>query len=120
MRIITLFALLVFCCPAATAGSYLTFGHGNTTCGAYLEEREKEEVTLEHVYASSWLHGYLTRFSRDNRVDSISSDIPSMLQWIENYCRDNPLRNFAYAAAILTVHLQDNDLVIYSEPDSTD
>jgi hypothetical protein len=68
---------------------------------------------MEAKLAYLWLQGSLTRFSRDERIDSIELDLPSMMLWIETYCINNSDRNFAYAAARLTVHLQDQELMKY-------
>ena len=102
-------ALFLFAPLLCLAQEYVTFGQGVTSCGQYLEDRKGD--SLDAKLASLWLQGYLTRFARDERIAEVSTDVPSMMQWIENYCRDNPLRDFAYAAAMLTRHLSDAGLV---------
>lgn len=106
-----LIALVVMFLSCASHAQYLTFGMGVMSCGEFLQARKDD--SLDASLMSIWLGGYLTRFSRDDGVESLSTDMPSMLQWIQNYCEDNPLRNIAYAAARLTVYLEEHGLVVH-------
>jgi len=111
-----LFVVLVASFSGFSANAqYLTFGSGVMTCGQYIESRKNN--ALEASLVGAWLAGYLTRYSRDNGIDALSTDVPSMLQWIQNYCEENPLRNVAYAAARLTVHFEESGLITYLPPE---
>ena len=113
MRILCLLITIFLVCLAEAQETYITFGHGMVSCGQYVEARRKDN--LDSGLSRLWLNGYLTRFSRDERIDTFEIDLPSMMLWIESYCIENPFQNFAYAAARLTVHLQEQELVTYSE-----
>jgi len=113
MRILFLIITIFLVSQAEGQEDYITFGaSGVASCGTYVDNRRADD-SLDAGLASIWLTGYMTRFARDNRVDTVELDIPSMMLWIENYCLENAHRNFAYAAARLTVYLQEEELVTY-------
>lgn len=94
------------------AEGYITFGIGNHSCGKYVENFKKD-ASIDRGLYGIWLSGYLTRFSRDNRVDQVKTDIDGMERWLLNYCKQNPLKNVAYASAMLIRHLEEQGLVEY-------
>ena len=59
-----------------------------------------------------WLAGYLTAYSL--WVEEGSGPVNNLINaagasaWIDNYCRDNPLKDVAYAAWLLIVAIKAN------------
>jgi len=113
MRILFLLITIFLATQAEAQEGYITMGSGMTSCGQFVEDRREDNMDSKLSWL--WLQGYLTRFARDERIDSFEIDLPSLMLWIESYCIENPFRNFAYAAARLTVHLQEEELVTFKE-----
>jgi hypothetical protein len=84
---------------------YTNYGVGLNSCGQFLEARRYpgNDVAYEH-----WLGGFLTA-NASWRVglgaEPANTDVLAAVAWIENYCRQNPLRQFNTAAVALVHHL---------------
>ena len=115
-----LFVLLCFLPlgQSLSVDRYVTFGVGNDSCGKFVKEQNLpilDSAYLNPAYFGIWLTGYITRYARDNKVESISTDINGMELWILNYCKENPTRNLAYASAMLLRHLEELNQIKYSK-----
>jgi hypothetical protein len=97
----------------------LQFGVGLTSCGEFLEAKESERRLGSNIqqirsakYAAyvSYVHGFLSGANGlaafgdlDFRVGaSINDYFSGAMAWLENYCRNQPLDDFAFAVAALT------------------
>ena len=107
--ILYFFLFIVPITQALAEGTYITYGVGNYSCGKFVKEQNVS--ASDTSFYSIWLTGYLTRYARDNKVDSISTDIYGMELWVLNYCKENPTMNLAYASAILLRYLEENNQV---------
>lgn len=68
-------------------------GFGATSCGEYLQGRSFSNSQMNDNF-SSWLQGYLSgvNISRQDRKYVNLPDAPSILAYMDKYCRDNPLK----------------------------
>jgi hypothetical protein len=86
-------------------GGYWTLN--NTTCGQYMEER-KNTKSVAYAQTAYWVSGYISAYNRwtpDTYNILAGSDIHSVMQWLENYCRTNPMKNLANGMDDLMVEL---------------
>lgn len=66
-----------------------TFGHGNSTCGQWIEAREKQSVQM--VTLQAWVAGYLTGVSQmTDRDPTQGARTQDVFLWLDNQCRSNP------------------------------
>lgn len=87
-------------------------GEGNFTCPDYVEARR---INSKELYSSiSWAQGFVTgvnyqRALEEGRDSFIGRDFEprSMVNWLEDYCRDNPQDYLSDAAQALIEELQD-------------
>jgi len=87
-------------------------GEGNFSCPDYVEARK---LNSKKLFSSvSWVQGFVTgvNFERakTSGTDSfVGQDFPttSIVNWLEDYCRDNPQDYLSDAAEALLEDLQD-------------
>jgi hypothetical protein len=90
-------------------GRYAWMGMNNS-CGTFARGRDLARngaSALEDQYVT-WLSGYLTAYNvlRPHTYDITGgADVPSLMLWLENYCKTNPLANFVDATNALTQQL---------------
>ncbi len=80
------------------------------SCGQYITARDegrrsKYRKENRHI---GWIFGYLTAYNRqtpDTWDIGGQTDISEILLWLENYCKRNPLDEFAEAMGSLTDEL---------------
>jgi len=92
-------------------GQYATLAATNeSTCGTYISARDEAhhgQFARQNMY-KSWLMGFVTGydFGAPETYDiAPSMDLDAMMQWVENYCRRNPLASFAQSAGALATQL---------------
>jgi hypothetical protein len=62
-------------------------------------EREKQGRSVQSVVYQAWLIGYLSGLASGTGKEVIKDlDDQSIFLWIDNYCRDNPLKRTFEAA----------------------
>lgn len=111
--VIVLFVSL-FSPTAATAADsserYTNYGSGTQPCETYVTARDDSrngEVRIELVFLT-WLNGFLSahNYYVTNTYDiKGTADNEALLVWLENYCKQNPLKSFSSAVAALTDEL---------------
>ena len=107
--IIPIIALTLITAPAWADWSVK--GEGNYSCPDYVAARK---INSKQFYNSiSWVQGFVTGVNyernRANGDDSfIARDFPpvSMVDWLEDYCRDNPQDYLSDAAQSMVEELQ--------------
>jgi hypothetical protein len=110
LRIMGFAALLILLGVPATAGASDRYGHYvwmgiENSCGAYLTMRDRLRGTNIPDPYWRWLAGYLTAYNllESGTVDiTHGEDTPSLMQWLEGYCRAHPLSTFVEATVALT------------------
>jgi hypothetical protein len=80
-------------------GYYVLRGVGSTdgSCGGFVREKREEG----RRWYESWLMGYISGFNRAKQgMGDYSNGVATdgLVQWIENYCKQNPLSSFGSAA----------------------
>ncbi len=86
-------------------GDYLVLGTGGKSCGAFLENKKKEQ--LIHSINMSWVLGYITGYNKTlKKVVGSNIDVPAMSQYLINYCEKNTLDSLESAAADLIKALE--------------
>jgi hypothetical protein len=80
---------------AACAQSALV-GVGTGSCGAYLEVRAARSEHFNDSL-SGWISGFVSgmnnsRFKLTKAYPKLLPDSPSMLAYLDKYCRENPLK----------------------------
>lgn len=84
------------------------YGAGVTSCGDYFNARESKNLSNIFQY-EAWMDGYFTASSMyksgfdDNSI--ISQKKVSLLLWLDNYCKNNPFKNFSIAVQELEIEL---------------
>jgi hypothetical protein len=88
------------------------YGEATASCGSFVESKQNENQ--RYIYLA-WLNGYLTAVNKYHgdvksynglRDIKAGRDRQALLLWLENYCRENPLDNFARAVFMLQHELQ--------------
>ena len=84
-----------------TNGRYVAYGYGADSCDSFLEARRTKTDT-NYI---SWVTGYLTAVDTTYPITYGilgSSDLDRAMVWLENYCAQHPLRQFAFNDHALT------------------
>ena len=82
----------------------MIFRNGMASCGTWLQRRQsKQEAIL-----ASWIVGYLSGLNMESSGPDaiVGTDYDSLMGWIDNYCRANPLHPIAQAATALMGELR--------------
>jgi hypothetical protein len=90
------------------AGSYTNYGVGLHSCGQFVEARRDPGYPGKDLKYLDWLGGFMTATAGWRAAlgaEPTDTDVRAAAAWIENYCRQNPLRNFNAAAVALANHL---------------
>lgn len=73
---------------------------GNISCGSWTKNKSS---TSPH---EAWLFGYLSGIAWGKRNDFLKeTDAESIILWVDNYCKINPLKKVGDAAGILVEEL---------------
>ena len=84
--------------------TYRGAGAKDGSCGGYVRE---DNIDTRRVY-EHWLMGYISGFNSAKRGKADFSngvDPQGLIQWIENYCKENPLSSFGSAVDAILVEL---------------
>lgn len=96
----------------ASGSPIAAYGEATASCGSFVESKQNE--TQRYIYLA-WLNGYLTGANKyqsgvktyDGLRDiKAGRDPQALMLWLDNYCRENPLDNFARAVFMLQNELQ--------------
>lgn len=77
-------------------------GKNEGSCGAYIAARNegrKGDVSKQNAYAI-WLAGYVTAYNKleaDTYNVMGTVDMATLQLWLENFCKQNPIKPFAEA-----------------------
>ena len=91
-----IFSLPTIASAIDTKGNFTFRGAGAKACGGYVRE---DNIDTRGVY-EHWLMGYISGINSAKRGKADFSngvDPQGLIQWIENYCKENPLSNFGSA-----------------------
>lgn len=82
-------------------------GTGTASCGRFIQQRN------EYVFFTVWVEGYITAvniITPDTGNILGNTDIYGAMSWIENYCKNNPLKDFSLAVYYLVKELYPNSI----------
>jgi hypothetical protein len=86
--------------------------HQKNSCGMFISARDQARNgnhSNETLYAY-WLTGFLTGVNLgmpDTFDIAGGTDLPSLLQWLENRCKQEPLESFADTASVMVFAIRD-------------
>ena len=82
--------------PAISADAAFGTEYGGVTCGKWLEYNTGQARYVAKV----WLAGWITaaNFLNPGSVDIINGNMPGAVAWIDNWCRQNPMKTVALGA----------------------
>jgi len=81
------------------------WAQGSMACGTFVERQKYDAKAIED---HAWISGYLAAYNRlvPNTYDILGhSDMKSAIVWLENYCKEFPLKVLAEGMADLTTKL---------------
>ncbi|WP_024684376.1 hypothetical protein [Pseudomonas syringae] len=86
-------------------GVPMIYGDGNRSCGQFVSDTtNNRQMAVEYL---SWTSGVATALSANNEVEYFKgTDTPSVLLWLQNYCRTNPLSQYVDATLDLLKELK--------------
>jgi len=82
-------------------GNYTLIGVGTVSCGKWTASRSGEDYSAK-IAEEQWALGFLSGvgFEGSGKYDPLNGvDAEGVLAWLDNYCRANPLKSVATAAA---------------------
>jgi hypothetical protein len=84
----------------------LAIGEGATSCGAWTQARQAQSTKAALI--AQWIAGYVSgsNVEGDHPDALMGVDFKGLIDWIDNYCRSNPLDPVVAAAFKLTDELR--------------
>jgi hypothetical protein len=79
-----------------------------TSCGKYIEER-KQISGVHYAQTSYWVSGYITAYNAwmpDTYDITGDTDQASVMLWLENWCKANPLKNVSNGMELLILEMR--------------
>ncbi len=103
MKEVSIGLSLIFLLGSTTAHAQQSiFIRGFTSCGKWIEEKSP---STKHGQ-TMWFLGYLSGISMGLNKDLIRhADVESIVLWVDNYCRANPLKDTGDAGSSLALEL---------------
>lgn len=91
---------------ADSQGTYKVYGAAS--CGDYVDERAKRDSSKQIHYSQTrfWVAGWITAYNslaQDTNDIMGNADMPSVLLWLEGYCKANPLEHLSDAMQAFTI-----------------
>lgn len=79
---------------------------GASSCGLWVKNRETN--SLERSSDLAWVLGFLSGISMGSTVNVFKDirDSESLVLWMDNYCKANPLKDVAAGSVALVLELQ--------------
>ena len=77
---------------------------GSRSCGVWIDDRKKDG--WPDISDGNWLAGYLSGLASYSDKDFLkNTDLASVKNWVDNYCKNNPLDSVMDAANKLATEL---------------
>jgi hypothetical protein len=87
---------------AADNGRFWNFN--DTSCGQFIDDRKTNMDAPDRLWLAGWLSAYNALMPHTFNILG-SDDLAGAMLWIENWCRQNPLKGMPEAAWALTMAL---------------
>ena len=81
-------------------------GFGDSSCGSWVDAREKQTSMFMEVWALGFISGANAFRGQDEKDAVRGTDVKGLYGWIDNYCRSQPLELFANAVNHLAMELK--------------
>jgi hypothetical protein len=105
MKMIRLVAAYLSVALASSAIAGVT-SMGDRTCGKWVADKPNN---LHSASDQTWLVGYLTGLAVATQTDIlVSPDLESLVLWMDNWCRANPLSTVSVGGTQLYNELKDH------------
>jgi len=104
-------SLLAFSVPGHSSDENGRYAGQTISCGKWVSVREHPELdvsTLESFYNLGWIRGYITAYNSqtpDTYDIQGNTDLESIELWLDNFCKENPLKELGEAMQFLTDEL---------------
>lgn len=84
---------------------------GDMSCGDWVDHHSTSSPDIQAVIQNNWVAGYLSGMAVGLNADILDSPSgESLILWLTNYCKNNPLDNMSTAASHLAVELKNRML----------
>lgn len=101
-----LLILIFLFLPTFTWAEGRLFGEGWLKCNEFLEDVETNFASVK--FQMSWVNGYLSgrSLSEAQPMDSEKHNFLGILEYMKNYCEQNPSQHFAFGVEQLYVDMK--------------
>ena len=99
--------MLIAAYVQASAQTYTVIGQGNVSCGRWTQATHTDRYDRSWAMRS-WVLGYLSGV-KNASPDLVPGDAGAILDWMDNYCRSNPLDPIVDAADALVIELRSRE-----------
>lgn len=82
-------AVVVIALSPQAGAEYKTYGEGATTCGSWIEARRNDNYYIK----AQWMLGFVSAAGYYGEKPKFT-DASAMVVWVDNYCQQNPLKDF--------------------------
>lgn len=96
-----IFILILSSISTTAAKADVIYGVGNSSCGTWT--KHSKEQGSNHAFSASWIQGYITAVQINTKLKEVDSS--ALIEFINNYCKKNPLERIESAALDLTIKL---------------
>jgi hypothetical protein len=80
---------------------------GDISCGDWVDHHSASSPDIQTVIQNNWVAGYLSGMAVGLNADILDNPSgKSLILWLNNYCRNNPLDNISTAASHLAIELK--------------
>lgn len=88
--------------PLALGSKYTIYGAGARSCGEWVTNRSSDRW----IDMGEWMLGFITAAEYYNDYDLKHSDSEAFAVWMDNYCKQNPLKDLNSGAEQLVQELR--------------
>jgi hypothetical protein len=80
---------------------------GDMSCGDWVDHHSTSSPDIQAAIQNNWVAGYLSGIAVGLNTDILDSPSgETLIAWLTNYCRNNPLDNVSTAASHLAFELK--------------
>ena len=113
--VLAMFSCLLGPRAESSEGRYIVWGHGNDSCGTFIQENQNRTNAFEREI--SWVAGFVTAGNGEwilvSRKQGITLDVDflrgldnaALEAWLIQFCKENPLKNLVSAGTALQTAL---------------
>jgi hypothetical protein len=95
--------IIIFLFPSISHAEWVVYGQHGQSCGTWLEARNKKSNS-NTAQLQSWVLGFISGAGYAG-INLKETDFNAALYWIDNYCKDSPLKTILDATEGLVIEL---------------